>query len=297
MSGPGLASADLSLNLPAIAARPASPQDVLSSPTVESLKFFALSNVKILWKWLLSRIRLYREVAPLAGLAYWLWKRRQWQKQLQEAAAELREGRFMQQCTLLLVDVDGLRKTADPSSRISVPTLFSRTLRSLLFENRNMVELVTEAANRATVKNPLLDLGADGWLVMANINAHLMESFGAFGHLAAACGHSVEIVEFLFGLVNDRTTTSRHQLRVYVVKESALRNLPPAEALDLSRGSSRSAFYILQAMAAAYRPPPEDLGHRHRVVTPTHGLPSGMGRTWLTFPKNNFTQPVVGSRL
>ncbi len=53
---------------------------------------------------------------------------------------------------------------------------------------------------------------------MANINAHLMEICGAFGHAAAACGRQVEIVEFLYALVNDRTTTSRQQLRVYVVK-------------------------------------------------------------------------------
>ena len=39
------------------------------------------------------------------------------------------------------------------------------------------MELVSDAAERATHSSPLLELGGDGWLVMANINAHLMEAF------------------------------------------------------------------------------------------------------------------------
>lgn len=88
------------------------------------------------------------------------------------------------------VNVDGLRKGADHSKCISVQTLFTRTLRSLMFDNecpaelrltcltcgpRNMVELASQAAEKALPQAPLLELGADGWLVMANINAHLME--------------------------------------------------------------------------------------------------------------------------
>merc|ERR1712232_830056 len=111
--------------------------------------------------------------------------------------------------------------------RVTVPTLFSRTLRQLMFENEQMVELVSEGATRTTHDAPLLELGKGGWLVMANINAHLMETCCAVGHTAAGCGHDVVIEEVLYGLVRDRTTTSRDQLRVYVVRESQLRQLPP----------------------------------------------------------------------
>jgi len=234
-----------------------------------------------------QQIRTYREVAPLIGLAFALWKRWQWHVQAREASEALRHGRFMQQCAVLLVNLDGLRKPADPmhvAPHVSVPMLFSRTLRTLMFENEQMVDLVSEAASRATAESPLLDLGAEGWLVMANINAHLMEACGTFGHVAAACGQRVNIVEFIFGLVNDLTTTSRQQLRVYVVKESDLRRLPLEEELDLRRGSGRSAFSVLRCMAARYKPPAESPFERHRVASISSGLPSGMGRTWLTFP-------------
>ena len=35
--------------------------------------------------------------------------------------------------------------------------------------------MLGEAAEKASPSAPLLELGGDGWLVMANINAHLME--------------------------------------------------------------------------------------------------------------------------
>lgn len=248
-----------------------------------------------LWQSVSQQIRMYREVAPLIGLAFALWKRWQWHMKAREASEALRQGRFMQQCAVLLVNLDGLRKPADPADvvpQVSVPMLFSRTLRTLMFENEQMVELVSEAASQATDESPLLELGADGWLVMANINAHLMEACGTFGHVAAACGRSVEIVEFIFGLVNDRTTTSRQQLRVYIVKESDLRQLPEVEDLDLRRGSGRNAFSVLRCMAARYKPPADSSRERHRVASISSGLPSGMGRTWLTFPQVPVPRPT-----
>ncbi|CAE8612256.1 unnamed protein product, partial [Polarella glacialis] len=142
---------------------PINTADLLPSGGTLALNLTGPSVLRLLWHWLSRQLRHYREVAPLAGLAYALWKRRQ-------ASAAVREGRFMQQCTVLLVDVDGLRKTGAPS-RVSVPTLFSKTLRALMFENHQMVELVSKAANCATADSPLLELGDDvGRLVMANIN-------------------------------------------------------------------------------------------------------------------------------
>eukprot|EP00913_Durusdinium_trenchii_P004734 g4396.t1 len=47
-------------------------------------------------------LRRYRDVAPVAGLLYALWQRRKWQHQAELAAAAVREGRFMEQCTFLL---------------------------------------------------------------------------------------------------------------------------------------------------------------------------------------------------
>jgi len=238
----------------------------------------SLACARAWWGWVWQRLRAYREVAPLAGVAYALWKRR-------ASQAALRQRHFMQQCTVLLVDIEGLRKRTELVERVSTPTLFSRTLRSMMFENEQMVELVTAAARRATPESPLLELGPNGWLVMANINAHLMETLGAIGHTAAACGRSVEIVEFLFALVNDRTTASRRQLRVYLVQEQALRDLPSAGDLDLRRGSSKRAYAVLRAMASFYRPQAEEHGERHKVAGISTGLPSGMGRTWLVYPR------------
>eukprot|EP00435_Cladocopium_sp_Y103_P069426 s200_g33.t1 len=166
-----------------------------------------------------DQLRRYREVAPVAGLLYAMWQRRQWQWQASQAAKAVRDRRFMELCTFLLVNVDGLKRGADASTTISVQTLFTRTLRSLMFDNEQMVELVSQAAEKAVPTAPLLELGGDGWLVMANINAHLMEATCSYGHVAAACGNPVNVVEFIYGLVNDRTTTSRQQLRVYVVRE------------------------------------------------------------------------------
>lgn len=119
---------------------------------------------------------------------------------------------------------------------------------------------------------------------MANINAHLMEALGSSGHAAAACGFPVRVVEFLYALVNDRTTKSRQQLRVYVVRESDLRNIPEAAALDLRRSSHRNAYGVLQSMARSYSVPPPQM-RKHNVLGMTSGLPSAMGRTWLTFPQ------------
>lgn len=245
-----------------------------------------LSFTPALWQWVKQRLRAYRDVAPLVGLAYAWWSRH-------AAEAELREGRFMQQCTFLLVDVEGLRKTNSELERVTVPTLFSRTLRALVFENAQMAKLVSDAAARTTPSSPLLSLGSGNWLVMANINAHILEVCGAYGHTAAICGHEVDAVEVLYALVNDRETKSRQQLRVYLVRESQLRELPAEEALDLRRNSRRSAFSILQKMAAVYRPPPDHI--RAKLADPgvTSGLPSGMGRTWICFPRTG-PLPVRG---
>ena len=49
---------------------------------------------------------------------------------------------------------------------------------------------------------PHVRLSANLRLVMANINAHLMEAACTYGHVAAACGNSVNVVEFLYGLVS-----------------------------------------------------------------------------------------------
>ncbi|CAK9108220.1 Hypothetical protein SCF082_LOCUS50345 [Durusdinium trenchii] len=228
-------------------------------------------------------LRRYRDVAPVAGLLYALWQRRKWQHQAELAAAAVREGRFMEQCTFLLVNLDGLKKGADFSSTISVQTLFTRTLRSLMFDNEKMVELVSQAAEKASPSAPLLELGGDGWLVMANINAHLMEACCTYGHVAAACGNSVNVVQFLYGLVNDRTTTNRQQLRVYVIREKDMQNLPERLELDLRRSSFKSAFSVLQSMAASYTAPPPGFRLRN-ALSMTTGLPSAMGRTWMTFP-------------
>lgn len=145
------------------------------------------------------------------------------------------------------------------------------------------MDLVSQAAEKAVPAAPLLELGGDGWLVMANINAHLMEATCSYGHVAAACGNPVNVVEFLYGLVNDRTTTSRQQLRVYVVREKDLQNLPESLELDLRRSSFRSAFSVLQSMARSYTAPPPGF-RQHNALSMTTGLPSAMGRTWLTFP-------------
>lgn len=240
-------------------------------------------------RWLWHQLRSYRDWAPLVTLLYAVWKRR-------SAVAAIREGRFMQQCSVIFLDVDGMRRvpasleacgeaTATTTSRISTPTLFTRTLRALMFDNEQMVDLVSRAAARTTPDSPMLDLGADGWLVMANINAHIMEACGTFGHVAAACGHAVDAVEFIYCIVNDRTTTSRQQLRIYVVRESQLRHLPPLGEMDLQRGSWTRAYYVLRTMVALYRPPPANVqsSQRHRSIT--SGLPEGrLGRTWLCFP-------------
>lgn len=230
-----------------------------------------------------DQLRRYREVAPVAGLLYALWQRRQWQWQASQAAKAVRDRHFMELCTFLLVNVDGLKRGADASTTISVQTLFTRTLRSLMFDNEQMVDLVSQAAEKAVPAAPLLELGGDGWLVMANINAHLMEATCSYGHVAAACGNPVNVVEFLYGLVNDRTTTSRQQLRVYVVREKDLQNLPESLELDLRRSSFRSAFSVLQSMARSYTAPPPGF-RQHNALSMTTGLPSAMGRTWLTFP-------------
>ncbi|CAJ1342582.1 unnamed protein product [Effrenium voratum] len=225
-------------------------------------------------------LRRYREVASVAGLLCALWQRRQWMRTRARAAAAVRAGRFMEQCTFLLVNVEGMMKDANPASTVSVQTLFSRTLKSLMFDNEKMVELVSQAAERATPVAPLLELGSDAWLVMANLNAHLMEACCSRGHVAAACGTPVHVVEFIYGLVNDRTTNSRQQLRVYVIRERDLRNLPEAKDLDLRRCSFKSAYSVLRIMAFSYQAP----ALYHNVLSMTSGLPSGMGRTWLTFP-------------
>ena len=103
----------------------------------------------------------------------------------------------------------------------------------------------------------------------------VQEACCSLGHVAAACGNKVNVVEFIYGLVarrvrrsckeghsriylyiyiyqfppissgaaqvNDRTTTNRQQLRVYVIREKDLQNLPERMELDLRRSSFRSA--------------------------------------------------------
>jgi len=235
----------------------------------------AVSVLWALWQWSKVQLRAYRDVAPLAGLAFAWWRR-------YAAERQLREGHFMEQCTFLMVNVEGLRK--DVATRVSVPTLFSRTLRELTFHNAQMAKIINEAAARTTKRWPFLSLRSEGWLVMANINAHILEVCSSWGHAAAFCGQEVEIVEVIYALVNDRTTTSRRQLRVYLVPASQLRALPPEDELDLRRGSRRSAYTILQKMAALYTPPPTD-EHTLADNGVTSGLSSGMGRTWLVVPK------------
>lgn len=233
---------------------------------------------RALWWWIKRQLHTYKEVAPLIGLAYALWRRR-------TAAVALQEGRFMQQCTFILVDTQGLLKSESKVLRyVTVPTLFSRTLRALMFDNAQLVERVSEAAGCTTAAAPLLELGALGTYVMANINAHLMEICNAAGHAAAACGQDIEIIKVLFGLVNDRTTSARRQLRVYVVKETQLRSLPSEEQLDLQRASRKNAYAMLRAMAAACHEEAAEVDSEINLGITT-GLPSGMGRTWLVVPK------------
>lgn len=239
-----------------------------------------------LWRWTKVQFRRYRDVAPLAALAYAWWRRKSDER-------DLMQGRFMEQCTFLMVNVDGLRR--DGSLDVGVPTLFTRSLREITFNNPQMAKLISEAAKHTTMENPFLPLGTQDWLVMANINAHILEVCGAFGHTAALCGHPVEIVEVLFALVNDVTTTSRHQLRVYLVREDQLRNLPPSFELDLRRGSRKNAYAILQKMAASYRPPNGILQNDRHLADAgvTSGLAGSMGRTWLVFPRSGYAQSLA----
>ena len=104
-----------------------------------------LRQARAFWSLVRPPLLRYREIAPAAGLLYAVWKRRQWQRQAELAAKAVREGRFMEQCSLLLVNVEGLLKGANLSATVSIQTLFTRTLRSLMFDNEKMVELVSEA--------------------------------------------------------------------------------------------------------------------------------------------------------
>lgn len=55
----------------------------------------------------------------------------------------------------------------------------------------------------------------------------------------------------------------------------------------ISVHSARSflRFSVLQSMASSYTAPP--VGFRaHNALSMTTGLPSAMGRTWLTFPED-----------
>eukprot|EP00439_Symbiodinium_sp_Y106_P061501 s3585_g9.t1 len=213
-----------------------------------------IPHLRALWSVVRPPLVRYREIAPAAGLIYAIWQRRQWQKQTELQALAVREGRFMEQCSILLVNLEGLTCGANLSST----TLF--------------IVRILWAFARATPSQPLLELGGDGWLVMANINAHLMEALGSSGHAAAACGFPVRVVEFLYALVNDRTTKSRQQLRVYVVRESDLRNIPEAAALDLRRSSHRNAYGVLQSMARSYSvPPPQMRKHNDLRASERHG--------------------------
>ena len=62
----------------------------------------------------------------------------------------VKHGQFMQQCTAIFVDVDGLRitesqKYMDPEavpSKVTVPTLFSCNLQSLMFFHVQSLEPV-----------------------------------------------------------------------------------------------------------------------------------------------------------
>lgn len=232
-------------------------------------------------RWAKQRMRAYRDIAPLAGLAYAWWLR-------QKSRQALREGKLMQLCTFLYVDVDGLRHDYPhlTMGKVSLQTLFSRTLQSLVFHNAEMANLVREAAARTTENEPILRFYSSGWLVMASINAHVLETCGSVGHVAAMTGNEVDMTEVIFALVNDRTTTSRQQLRVYMVQERQLRALPAESELDLRRDSRSSAYRILQKMAAQYQAPSEELIRRIGDMGTTAGLPSGMGRTWLCYPRH-----------
>ena len=127
--------------------------------------------LRALWSVVRPPLVRYREIAPAAGLIYAIWQRRQWQKQTELQALAVREGRFMEQCfasamslenqllprkfcgfelhhfvaillprcSILLVNLEGLTCGANLSSTVSIQTLFTRTLRSLMFDNETFL--------------------------------------------------------------------------------------------------------------------------------------------------------------
>ena len=50
---------------------------------------------------------------------------------------------------VLLVNFDGMRSSCQDGNVVALATLFSRTLRDLLFDNEALLDLVTSAAKRA----------------------------------------------------------------------------------------------------------------------------------------------------
>ena len=216
---------------------------------------------------------------PVGGSLFSLWQRRRKQR---EDAAALRAESFRDQCSVLLVNFDGMRSSCQDGNVVALATLFSRTLRDLLFDNEALLDLVTSAAKRAEEGGgALLPLGEDSWMVLAQINAHLCEVCSVAGNIASVMGQPIERREMIFGLCNDVGSAGRRQLRVYVIPEDQLRQLPVAEDLNLERKSWRRAFQVAQEMAAGYVPPDEDIrGQQAKVTAREQKLPSGMARTW-----------------
>ena len=102
-----------------------------------------------------------------------------------------------------------------------------------------VVELLWQALGKPVVQ----DKGQGSWSMTAPSSGQesiILSSLPEFFATPAGTLHAFQPLStdrFLYGLVNDRTTTSRQQLRVYVVRESDLRNLPEAQWARKDKGA------------------------------------------------------------
>jgi hypothetical protein len=215
-----------------------------------------------LWEWAKSLPGLLRErtisvlVASLMALAAgaWAWwrARRAW---------NLRQ--FLHRVNFSLNYVEG--------KKLRFRTLQETDLSQVLLNNRHAVGLVLQAAGRATLEQPILELPKqEAWVVLNSVLNEMSEQFAA-GFLAKSMGLSTHSERYIFALTCEKDPDMRiNKVRVMIVTESLLGRIEGLADLEFEAEHHHIRRKTLAKMAAMHR----DAARKHNLLTVELTLPT-----------------------
>lgn len=156
---------------------------------------------------------------------------------------------------------------------LKLRTLRESDIREVLLSNKHGIDLVTAAAEHATLDEPFLKLPVeDSWMVLNSVLNEVSEQFAA-GFLAASMGLCTRSTRYVIGLTCEKDPDVRiNKIRVMLVTESLLQKIDRLEDLEFEQKHHHVRLKTLKKMAEIY----QDQKRQHELRTVELVVPTGM---------------------